>query len=102
MYALKTWESPVKTMLEKYKEHLTEDGVFIMTAAEQLKQQGIQIGFDQGIEKGIEKGAFKKARETANNMILRGYNENDIAELTGLEKSVIEELKKVASKQTQH
>ena len=28
--------------------------------------------------------------------------ENDIAELTGLEKSVIEELKKVASKQTQH
>ena len=98
MYALKTWESPVKTMLEKYKEHLTEDGVFIMTAAEQLKQQGIQIGFDQG----IEKGAFKKARETANNMILRGYNENDIAELTGLEKSVIEELKKVASKQTQH
>ena len=63
-----------------------------------VTSEGIQIGFDQG----IEKGAFKKARETANNMILRGYNENDIAELTGLEKSVIEELKKVASKQTQH
>jgi len=97
MYALKTWESPAKKMLEKYKEYLTEDEVFVMTAAEQLKQQGIQIGFDQG----IEKGAFKKARETANNMILRGYNENDIAELTGLEKSIIEELKKSSLKNFQ-
>ena len=57
-----------------------------MTAAEQLKQQGIQIG--------IEK--------TAHKMIVKGYSENDISELTGLEKSVIEELKKVASKKTQH
>ena len=58
----------------------------VMTVAEQWKKQGIQIG--------IEK--------TAHKMIVKGYSENDIAELTGLEKSVIEELKKVASKKTQH
>ena len=94
MYALKTWESPAKTMLEKYKKYLTEDKGFVMTAAEQLKQQGIQIGFDQGIEKGIEK--------TAINLSRMGLDDDKIIEATGLEKSVIEELKKVASKGTQH
>ena len=90
MYALKTWESPAKTMLEKYKKYLTEDRGFVMTAAEQLKQQGIQIGFDQGIEK------------TAINLSRMGLDDDKIIEATGLQKSVIEELKKVASKGTQH
>ena len=94
MYALKTWESPAKKMLEKYKEYLTEDEVFVMTAAGQLKQQGIQIGFDQGIEKGIEK--------TALNFLSMGLSVDEVAKGTGLEKSFIEELKKVASKSTQH
>ena len=90
MYALKTWESPAKTMLEKYKKYLTEDKGFVMTAAEQLKQQGIQIGFEKGIEK------------TAINLSRMGLDDDKIIEATGLEKSVIEELKKVASKGTQH
>ena len=49
MYALRTWESPVNTMLSKYQKYVTDDEDFIVTAAEQLKQQGV----DQGIKIGI-------------------------------------------------
>ena len=102
MYALKTWETPAKKMLEKYREYLTDDEVFVMTAAEQLKQQGIQIGFDQGIEKGIEKGALESKKETAINMLNQSLSDEIITRCTGLEKSIIEELKKVALKSTHH
>ena len=66
----------------------------VMTVAEQLKQQGIQIG--------IEKGALESKKETALNLLSFGDSLEKVEKVTGLEKSVIEELKKVASKQTQH
>ncbi len=56
----------------------------------------------KGIEKGIEKGALEKARETALNLSRMGLTDDKIVEATGLEKSVIAELKKVSSKATQH
>lgn len=90
MYALKTWESPVNTMLEKYKEYLTDDGVFIMTAAEQLKQQGLQQGVLEG------------KKETAINFLSMGLAVDEVAKGTGLEKSAIEALKALASKNRQH
>ena len=98
MYALKTWESPAKKMLEKYKEYLTEDEVFVMTAAEQLKQQGHQ----EGMQQGMQQGALEGKKETAINFLSMGLAVDEVAKGTGLEKSVIEELKKVASKRTQH
>ena len=102
MYALKTWESPAKTMLEKYKEYLTEDEVFVMTAAEQLKQQGHQKGLKQGMQQGMQQGALEGKKETALNFLSMGLAVDEVAKGTGLDKSVIEELKKVSSKQTQH
>ena len=66
----------------------------VMTVSEQWKQQGI----DQGIQIGIEKGALKKAKETAFNMLTKGYPENDIAELTGLDTLTVAELKKKSKK----
>jgi hypothetical protein len=54
------------------------------------------------MQKGMQQGALEGKKETAINMLIKGCNENDIAELTSLKKSVIAELKKVASKATQH
>ena len=69
----------------------------VMTTAEQLKkrsfEQGIEQGIEKGIEKGIERGALNKAKDTAKNMLSKGYNITDIIELTGLATSVIDELK---------
>ena len=70
----------------------------VMTVAEQLKQQGHQ----EGLQQGMQQGALEKARETALNLLSFGDSLEKVEKVTGLEKSVIEELKKVASKSTQH
>jgi len=69
-------------------------GVDIMTLREQWKQEGI--------EKGMQQGALESKKETALNLSRMGLSDDKIVEATGLEKSVIEELKKTASKKTQH
>ena len=69
-------------------------GVNIMTLREQWKQEGMQ--------QGMQQGALEKARETALNLSRMGLTDDKIVEATGLEKSVIAELKKVSSKATQH
>ena len=69
-------------------------GVNIMTLREQWKQEGMQ--------QGMQQGALEKARETALNLSRMGLTDDKIVEATGLEKSVIAELKKVVSKTTQH
>jgi len=58
----------------------------VMTVAQQWKQQG----------------ALEKARETAINFLSMGLAVDEVAKGTGLEKSVIEALKKSASQSTQH
>ena len=72
-----------------YEEQLRGD---VMTVAGQWKQEGYDKGVVVGIEKGIERGALEKAKETAKNMLAKGYDINDIKELTGLPQSLIGEL----------
>ena len=74
----------------------------VMTVAEQWKQQGHQEGLQQGMQEGVQQGVLEKARETALNLSRMGLDDDKIVEATGLEKSVIAELKKVSSKATQH
>ena len=82
MYALKSWETSADTMIKEYKETLNEEENFVMTAAQQL------------IEKGIEKGAFLKAQETAANFLRMGISVNKVIEGTGLDKKTVIELQK--------
>lgn len=102
MYALRTWESPAKTMLSKYQEYLTNDEGFIVTAAEQLKQQGvdqgIKIGIEKGMEKGIEKGALIGKTTTAKNMLQDGLSLEMVAKYSGLSTAILTNLKKEVSK----
>ncbi|WP_440682224.1 hypothetical protein [Cysteiniphilum halobium] len=80
MYALRTWETSPSALIKEYKEKLTDDEVFVMTAAEQLRQQGIVLGKAEG-----EKlGEHKKALATARNMLLRGLNAQLVVECTNL------------------
>ena len=69
-------------------------GVNIMTLREQWENKAQQ--------QGMQQGALEKARETALNLLSFGDSLEKVEKVTGLEKSVIEELKKVASKKTQH
>ena len=56
------------------------------------REQRLQAGLQQGLEQGIEQGAYEKALETAQKLIARGYEPEDIADVTGLPLSQVQEL----------
>lgn len=53
-------------------------------------------------QQGMQQGALESKKETALNLSRMGLTDDKIVEATGLEKSVIEELKKDASKKMLH
>ena len=58
----------------------------------QGKEQGYEQGKQEGISIGLEQGAYQKALETAQKLIARGYEPEDIADLSGLPLSQVQEL----------
>ncbi len=56
------------------------------------RYDGYEEGFDKGREAGLQQGAHQKALETAKKLIARGYELEDIADLSGLTISQIQEL----------
>jgi len=77
-------------------------GVNIMTLREQWETKAQQQGIQQGLEQGLEQGAIQKARETALNLSRMGLTDDKIIEATGLEQSMLNEIKKLSSKITKH
>ena len=55
-------------------------------------EAGLQAGLQQGIEQGLERGAYQTKLETAQKLIARGYEPEDIADVTGLPLSQVQEL----------
>ena len=54
--------------------------------------RGHEAGLQQGIEQGLERGAYQTKLETAQKLIARGYEPEDIADVTGLPLSQVQEL----------
>ena len=52
------------------------------------REEGISIGLEQG----LERGAYQKALETARKLITRGYAPEEIADVSGLTLSQVQEL----------
>ena len=52
------------------------------------REEGISIGLEQG----LERGAYQKALETARKLIIRGYAPEEIADVSGLLLSQVQEL----------
>ena len=55
-------------------------------------QQGLQQGIEQGIKQGRDQGAFQTKLKTAQKLLARGYEPEDIADLSGLPLSQVHEL----------
>ena len=55
-------------------------------------ERGIERGLEQVRLEGLERGAYQKALETAKKLLLRGYSSEDIADLSGLTLSQVQEL----------
>ena len=56
------------------------------------RRDGYDEGKQEGISIGLERGAHQKALETAHKLLLRGYSPEDIADLSGLTISQIQEI----------
>ena len=56
------------------------------------QEEAYAEGVSFGLEQGLERGAYQKALETAKKLLLRGYSSEDIAELSGLTLSQVQEL----------
>ena len=60
------------------------------------REEGISIGLatgrEEGISIGLERGAHQTKLETARKLITRGYAPEDIADLSGLSLSQVQEL----------
>ena len=65
-----------------------------MSAAQQLRQEGMQEGIQQGRQEGMQEGILTKAREVARNMLKEHLTIPIIQKVTGLSKEELEKLKK--------
>jgi predicted transposase/invertase (TIGR01784 family) len=96
------FNSPGEYSKEEIREQVTNilerGGDVMQTIAQQLREEGrhegIKIGEEKGIKIGEEKGKEDNAKETAIRMLKKGFDINTIVEITGLESSVIEKLRK--------
>ena len=57
-------------------------------------EQGISQGLEQGLSQGLEQGLSKGRIESARNMINYGLDSDTIVKCTGLDKEVVESLRK--------
>ncbi|MCI6664034.1 MAG: hypothetical protein MSL09_07450 [Spirochaetia bacterium] len=82
-------------ILKDYLERKGGETLSILTAeydfdtAMAVKQEE---AYAEGISIGLERGAYQKALETAKKLLLRGYSSEDIADLSGLTLSQVQEL----------
>ncbi|MBC8062421.1 MAG: hypothetical protein H7Y18_17385 [Clostridiaceae bacterium] len=58
----------------------------------ELRNEGIEEGMKEGIKEGIKVGIKKAKLEDASKMITKGYNIDDIIEITGLRKEEVRKL----------
>ena len=54
--------------------------------------RGHEAGLQVGLQQGLERGAYQTKLETAQKLIARGYEPEDIADVTGLPLSQVQEL----------
>ena len=74
----------------------------VMSAIDELQEeglkkgieQGIEQGIEKGIEKGIEQGIEKGHEEVAAKLLLRGMKSDEIVELTRLNRKQVDSLRK--------
>lgn len=66
----------------------------IMTIAEQLIKEGMELGIEKGIDKGIEKGILEGKRKAAKNFLKLGLSAEQVAEAAELTIDEVTKLKK--------
>ena len=79
--------------IENTRLHEAEERGYAEGIEEGLSQ-GLSQGLEQGLSQGLEQGLSKGRIESARNMINYGLDSDTIIKCTGLDKEVIESLRK--------
>ena len=92
-------EEDIQEMVGKIGNIYPEGSEVIMTLAERFiekgKEEGIKKGKEEGIKEGIkEEGIKDSMQKVVKKSIVKGLTTEDIIEITGLTKEVIEEIRK--------
>jgi predicted transposase/invertase (TIGR01784 family) len=66
-----------------------KDVVTYNDAIETALWDGVREGLERGIEQGLEQGEYKAKIEIARSMLSKGFNLNQVTELTGLKEDEI-------------
>lgn len=65
----------------------------------EAEEKGKEKGYEEGIQEGIKEGIQRKEEEIVRRLIQKGFNDNFIAEATGVE---IERIKKIREEYTKY
>ncbi|ADL43330.1 hypothetical protein COB47_2072 [Caldicellulosiruptor obsidiansis OB47] len=100
-------KSRIDELLEKVEAEGVEDvGEFIFNVQQliqeyykEAEEKGKEKGYEEGIQEGIQKGIQRKEEEIVRRLIQKGFDDNFIAEATGVE---IERIKKIREGYTKY
>ncbi|MBO5690989.1 MAG: Rpn family recombination-promoting nuclease/putative transposase [Spirochaetaceae bacterium] len=86
------------TTISRMKQEKEERNMYLTYTTRMMESrrdgfdEGFTAGHEDGLQQGLERGAHQKALETAQKLIARGYPADDIADLSGLSLSQVQEL----------
>ena len=80
--------------ISRMKQEKEERNMYLTytTRMMESRRDGYDEGKQEGISIGLERGAYQNKMETAHKLLLRGYSPEDIADLSGLTFSQVQEL----------
>ena len=88
-YIINAKEGKVEEIVDYFEKHnMKKEGEVVMTMAETLMDRGMQRGLEQGLEQGIE----LERKEMAKRLFSKGMDIAEIAAITGLSESIINEV----------
>lgn len=83
-----------EVLVEEIKRYLSKElGDEAMTIAQKLEQRGRQQGVQQGVQQGMQQGMQLERYAIAQKMLIKGYFEDLIVEMTNISSHEIKKLK---------
>ncbi len=81
-------------IISRMKQEKEERKMYLTYTSRMMecRRDGYEEGISIGLEQGLERGAYQTKLETAHKLITRGYAPEDIADLSGLTLSQVQEL----------
>lgn len=65
-------------------QEILEGDAYNMSSMALARKEGIQEGIQEGMQKGMQKGVLEGKKDVAKQLLIRGYEINEVVECTGI------------------